>query len=79
MDLIFNNSIVNWVNDVFYTKTEVDAINTSVTNALNTKLNLAGGTMTGNLTLDSATTYITNGTPNTAYIRHNGTGWQISG
>jgi len=58
MDLIFNNSIVNWIQDQFYTKTEVDAINTSmgnyvnsvndsVTNALDSKLSLSGGNMTG--------------------------------
>ena len=27
-----NSSVVNWVNDIFYTKTEVDAINTSMKN-----------------------------------------------
>ena len=32
MDLIFNNSIVNWIQDQYYTSTQVDAINTSVNN-----------------------------------------------
>jgi len=36
MDLVFNNSVVNWVNDIFYTKTEVDAINTSMKNYVGT-------------------------------------------
>ena len=35
MDLIFNNSIVNWITDQYYTITQVDAINTSMQNYVN--------------------------------------------
>jgi len=48
MDLIFNNSIVNWIQDQFYTKTEVDDINTSMKNyADGTFVDVAGDNMTG--------------------------------
>jgi hypothetical protein len=57
----------------------VDLNNASVTNALNTKLNLAGGTMTGNISLGTSGVRLTNGTANTAVIYHNGTGWIIRG
>ena len=33
-DIVFNNSIVNWITDQYYTSTQVDAINTSVTNSI---------------------------------------------
>jgi len=32
MDLIFNNSIVNWITDEYYTSSEVDVVNTSMKN-----------------------------------------------
>jgi len=64
-----NNSLVNYIG----------VVNTSVTNTFATKLNLAGGTMTGNISLGNSGVRLSNGTSNTACIYHNGTGWVIKG
>jgi hypothetical protein len=57
----YNQSMNNYVIDTNNTlATWVTAQNTSQTNALATKLNLAGGTMTGNITM-AANTNITFG------------------
>jgi hypothetical protein len=75
-----------WINATIYNKGEVNDINTSmknyvdwqntsVTNALATKLSLSGGTMTGNISLGN--NYLTNGTSGGGIIYHNGTGWII--
>ena len=86
------SNLGNWTADKvnYYTKTEVNSINTSMknyanflnttqTNHINTKLNLSGGTMTGNISLSNSGVRLTNGTQNTAVIYHNGTGWIIRG
>ena len=86
------SNLGNWTADKvnYYTKTEVNSINTSMknyanflnttqTNHINTKLSLSGGTMTGNISLSNSGVRLTNGTQNTAVIYHNGTGWIIRG
>ena len=75
-----NNTLATWTTAQNTSQTNyINFQNTSVTNALATKLNLAGGTMTGNISLGTSGVRLVNGTANTAAIYHNGTGWVIKG
>jgi len=65
MDLIFNNSIVNWITDEYYTSIEVDAVNTSMKNYVDSN---PGGysTTTGTVTSIATTAPISGGTITTS-------------